>query len=73
MEETPGTSLMPMTGTTLTEIEAVGILTGATARQIAAGGIRGAEGSVRLLVSGDEQQLRAARELFASLEQESPY
>lgn len=73
MEENPGNSLMPMTGTILTEIEAVGILTGATARQIAAGGIRGAEGSVRLLVSGDEQQLRAARELFASLEQESPY
>jgi hypothetical protein len=73
MEENPGNSLMPMTGIIITEIEAIGILTGAVARQIAAGGIRGAEGSVRLLVSGDEKQMGTVRELLAALEQDSPY
>jgi hypothetical protein len=62
-----------MFGTIITELEAVRILTGATARQIAAGGIRGAEGSVRLLISGGEDEVRAARELVDSLEQEPQY
>lgn len=73
MEEDSGNTLMPMTGIIVTEIEAVRLLTGATARQIAAGGIRGAEGSVRLLISGDETQMEAVRELLACLEQEPAY
>ena len=73
MEENPGNSLMPMTGTIITEIEAVRVLTGAMASQIAAGGVRGAEGSVRLLISGDETQTAAVREVLAALEGEPPY
>jgi len=73
MEENTGCSLMPMTGTIITEIEAIKILTGAEAVQIAAGGIRGAEGSVRLLVQGSSDEVNAAQSLFSELEQEPPY
>ena len=73
MIENPGSSLMPMTGTIITEIEAIRILTGAEAVQIAAGGIRGAEGSVRLLVQGSPEEVNAAKSLFEELEQEPPY
>ena len=73
MEENTGCSLMPMTGTIITEIEAIKILTGAGAVQIAAGGIRGAEGSVRLLVQGTPEEVNTAKELFTELEQEPPY
>jgi len=73
MEENPGNSLMPMTGIIITEIEAIAILTGASARQTAAGGVRGAEGAVRLLISGDERQMSAVRDLISSLELEPSY
>jgi hypothetical protein len=73
MDENPGASLMPMTGTIITEIEAIRILTGAAARQIAAGGIRGAEGSVRLLISGDEPQITEVREVLTALDDEPQY
>lgn len=71
--EGPGNALMPMTGAILTEIEAIGILTGAGAYQIAAGGIRGAEGAIRLLVSGDDDQIAKMRALCDSLEAEEPF
>ncbi len=73
MEENSGNALMPMNGIIITEVEAISLLTGANARQTAAGGIRGAEGAVRLLISGDEGQIQGVRELLASLEQEPPY
>ena len=73
MDEYSGSSLSPMTGTIITELEAIRILTGATARQIAAGGVRGAEGSVRLMIYGEEREVQAARELVASLDQEPQY
>ena len=57
MEEYPGSALMPMTGIIVTEIEAINILTGADVYQIAAGGIRSAEGAVRLLVNGTKEQI----------------
>jgi hypothetical protein len=73
MDENPGSSLAPLTGTIITELEAIRILTGGTAHQIAAGGIRGAEGAVRLMISGGEREVQAARELIAELEQEPQY
>ena len=73
MEENPGNSLMPMTGIIVTEIEAVKILTGAKAVQIAAGGIRGAEGSVRLLIHGNHDEINAVKSLLSEIEQEPPY
>jgi hypothetical protein len=73
MDQNSGSSLMPMTGIIVTEIEAVHLLTGAYALQIAAGGIRGAEGSVRLLISGDEPQMREVRTMLDSLAGEPPF
>jgi hypothetical protein len=73
MEEYSGNALMPMTGIIVTELEAIHILTGATASQIAAGGIRGAEGAVRLLVVGAEPEIAAVKELLHSLENEPSY
>jgi len=73
MEENPGNVLMPMTGIIITEIEAIELLTGARAYQTASGGVRGAEGSVRLLVGGTPEQLNAVKNLLAELEREEPY
>ena len=73
MEENPGTSLMPMTGIIITEIEAIRILSGAEAVQIAAGGIRGAEGSVRLLVSGNPDEINTLKSILNEIGDEEPY
>jgi len=59
--------------TVVTEIEAVELLTGAECRHLASGGIGGAEGGVRLLLSGDAAALEQARALFDSVAQEEPY
>ena len=73
MDGNSGVSLMPMTGIIVTEIEAIEILTGAAAVQIAAGRIRGAEGAVRLLISGTSEQVNDVRRLAGELEQEPSY
>ena len=73
MEENAGNALMPLTGVIITEIEAICILTGAHALQIAAGGIRGAEGSVRLLISGNQEEIREVKKIISALEQEKAY
>jgi len=73
LDENTGNSLMPMTGEIVTEIEAIRILSGADALQIAAGGIRGAEGAVRLLVAGTGTEIAALREVLSVIEGESPY
>jgi len=73
MEENPGSSLMPMTGIIITEIEAINLLTGTEAFQIAAGGIRGAEGSVRLLIHGSPDEIGAVKSLLNEIWQEPPY
>ena len=73
MDENPGLALMPMTGIIITEIEAIHILTGATAYQIAAGGIRGAEGSVRLQITGSTEQIHSVKALTSEVEDEPPY
>jgi hypothetical protein len=57
---TPALWVMP--SELFTEIEAIEVLSGAEAVPVAAGGIGGAEGSVRLLVTGTEDELAAARE-----------
>ncbi len=73
MDENPGSALMPMTGIIVTEIEAIDILTGAEAHQIAAGGIRGAEGAVRLMASGTPDQINSLKSLITDLADEKPY
>jgi hypothetical protein len=61
-----GMRLLPVPGEVFTEIESLALLTGVTAELIAAGGVAGAEGSIRLAVSGtDEQELAALKLLEA--------
>ena len=50
----------PAKGTGVTEIDAIKILSGATAVPISAGGLGGAEGSITLVVKGDKSQVEKA-------------
>jgi hypothetical protein len=59
--------VVPIEGTVVTEIDAVRILTGAQAVPIAAGGVGGAEGSTVMIVKGEEEQVRRAAEILASI------
>jgi hypothetical protein len=59
-----GPRLLPVSGEVVSEIEAVSLLTGATAELVAAGGVCGAEGSIRLAVSGEPEKEEHAREML---------
>jgi hypothetical protein len=72
-EDSGGPSLWPLTGTIVTEIEALLLLTGVDAHQYATGGIAGAEGAVRLLLDGTEEEVKAALELVGSIKGEPRY
>lgn len=72
-EDSEGPSLWPITGTIITEIEALGILTGVDAYLYAAGGVAGAEGAVRLLLDGTDEQVEAALKLVGSIKGEPRY
>jgi len=54
--------LFPATGMTITELEAVEILSGAKAIPNAAGGLGGAEGAIVLAIEGDKEQVTNAIE-----------
>jgi len=62
-----------LTGEIVTEIEAIKILTGATAFQCSAGGISGAEGATWLVFRGTRDQVKKAMDLTNSIQGESPY
>ena len=62
-----------LTGEIVTELEAINILTGATAFQNSAGGISGAEGAVWLTFRGTRDQVKKALELANSIQGEPPY
>ncbi|HID07711.1 MAG TPA: hypothetical protein EYP10_11270 [Armatimonadetes bacterium] len=66
-------TLMPVTGTIVTEIEALKLLCNVDATLIAAGGIAGAEGSVRLLMQGDTDAVKCALDLIQSIQGEQPF
>jgi len=66
----PAVPLFPITGTIVTEIEALGILCKVSARLLSAGGVAGAEGAVWLLVEGDESAVEGALAMHKSLEGE---
>ncbi len=72
-EDSGGPSLWPLTGTIITEIEALLLLTGVDAHLYAAGGIAGAEGAVRLLLDGGEEEVKAALDLVVSIKGEPRY
>jgi len=59
--------LWPFTGHIFTEADALAEITGVQAIPVAAGGIGGAEGCVRLLLSGAEEQLDDAMALLDSV------
>ncbi len=73
MQENPGNALMPMTGIIITEIEAINILTGATAYQVGAGGIRGAEGAVRLQAYGSSSEVNSLKQIISEIETEKSF
>ncbi|MFQ6013873.1 MAG: hypothetical protein ACE5NP_00340 [Anaerolineae bacterium] len=65
--------LMPVvTGTVVTEIEALHILTGVKAFHVASGGIGGCEGAVTLVVEGEDEQVQRAFTLVESIKGEPP-
>jgi len=53
--------------TVITELEAINILTGATAIHIESGGVAGAEGAVVLVVKGTTEQVQKAFEIVKSV------
>jgi hypothetical protein len=66
-------SMFLLTGEIITELEAINVLTGATAFQCSAGGIGGAEGSVWLVFRGAAEQVNKALKLVHSIQGEPPY
>lgn len=72
-EDYEGPNLWPVTGTIITEIEALRILTGLKTTLLAAGGVAGAEGAVRLLLDGTEEQVNDAVKLVKSIKGEPRY
>jgi hypothetical protein len=72
-EDYEGPRLWPITGTIITEIEALAILTGTNAYLYSAGGIAGAEGAVRLLVEGTDEEVEKTRKLIDSIKGEPRY
>lgn len=68
-----GPRLFPLLGDVVSEIEAVSMLTGASARLLGAGGVCGAEGSVWLGISGSPEERAAAEALLKAVAEEPPY
>jgi len=65
--------MMPVWGTIVTEIESLEALTGVEALHIASGGVAGAEGAVRLLVTGDPDKVKGALKLVEEIQGEPPW
>lgn len=68
-----GPRLLPVLGEIFTELDAIALLTGASASLAAAGGVSGAEGSIWLTVSGTAEQEKAAEELIQSVIKEPAF
>jgi len=66
-------SMWLLTGEIVTELEAVNILTGATAFQSSAGGVSGAEGATWIVIRGTRDQVKKAMDLIGSIQGEPPY
>ena len=70
---TAGYRLLPVQGEVFTEIEALTALTAANVELIAAGGVCGAEGSVWITVTGEEEQEEFAAQVIASVAEEATF
>jgi hypothetical protein len=65
--------IMPVTtGKVVTEIQALGVLTGVRAYHLASGGVGGSEGAVVLAIEGDEDRVVKAFDLVKSIKGEPP-
>lgn len=72
--QSDGPRLLPAVGgRVVTELDAIGILTGMTARLTAAGGVAGAEGSCRLMMTGTDAQLEKAGRILRECAAEPPF
>jgi hypothetical protein len=69
----PSPRLWVFQGRIFTEIEALSVLAGVGTCQLAAGGVGGAEGAVRLGIQGDAAQVKTALELVESIAGEPPF
>lgn len=65
--EASGLRLLPVPGEVFTEIDAITILSGATAELVAGGGVGGAEGSIWLAISGGTLKETSTKEIIASI------
>ncbi len=65
-------ALWPVSGLIFTEIEALEELAGVEAYPVAAGGVAGAEGAVRLLLMGTPEAVRKAVDQVESIQGEPP-
>ena len=68
-----GPRLFPVPGEVVTELEAISMLTGATAELVAGGGVCGAEGSVWLAVTGTLEQEKSAENVLKQVAAEPPF
>ncbi len=68
-----GFRYMPVSGNTVTELDAIQIMTGAQAELVAGGGICGAEGYYWIAVSGNSEQVEKAKELFNEVKNEPDF
>ncbi|MBU3179751.1 hypothetical protein [Clostridium psychrophilum] len=68
-----GLRMLPVSGTIITELEAIKILTGSSAELVAAGGVCGAEGSYWISVTGKQEQVDSASEIINSIANEPPF
>ena len=66
-------SMFLLSGQIVTEIEAIETLTNVSAVQIAAGGIGGGEGAVRLLLRGTREQVEMALRVMDEVQGEPPF
>ncbi|MFW5992133.1 MAG: hypothetical protein ACOCQN_02980 [Halanaerobiaceae bacterium] len=65
--------LWPLQGTIVTEIEALEILFDVKVSQLAAGGLGGAEGSVRLLADGNREEIDKLKEFIDEIQGEPEF
>jgi hypothetical protein len=72
-EDYEGPRMWPIVGNIITEIEALALLTGVDTYLYSAGGIAGAEGAVRLLIEGTEEEVKDTHELIESIKGEPRY
>lgn len=72
-ENGSGPVLWPVEGEVFTELEALQILAGVEARPIAAGGILGAEGSVRIAVWGDSGEMDQTEQVIEEVRGEPTF